>query len=126
MEAIGRILYEALGLNKLHKIKTVFSIMVAAIENYVKQVCTQLYGLCMSICYESEYNFSQTDDDDPLLFIGNYIINHANGDTHTKEVNDTSKVWDIQLMCICCNCYVYSYKYIVDRVIFNVYNTCQF
>lgn len=55
----------------------------------------------MAKCYESEYIFSQTDDNDPLLFIGNYIINHANGDTHTKEeVNDTLKVLDIQLMYI--------------------------
>ena len=36
---IGRILYEALGLKRFHKMKTVFSIMVAAIESYIKQVC---------------------------------------------------------------------------------------
>ena len=35
---VGRILYEALGLKKFHKIKAVFSILVVAIENYVKQV----------------------------------------------------------------------------------------
>lgn len=39
-EITGRILYEALGLKKFHKIKSVFSVMVAAMENYVEQVCT--------------------------------------------------------------------------------------
>ena len=38
VDILGRILYEALGLKKFHKIKTVYSILVAAMENFVKQV----------------------------------------------------------------------------------------
>ena len=42
-EIIGRILYEALGLHKFHKIKSVLSVLVAAIENFIKQVAMYVY-----------------------------------------------------------------------------------
>ena len=43
--------------------------------------------------YNKECNFSQTDSDDPLLFISKHILKHADTDAGTKEAIKTLEVW---------------------------------
>ena len=51
--------------------------------------------------YVGEYNFSQTDSDNPLLFIGKYLLNQVDGDSHAKEDNKTSVVHNYMHTHIC-------------------------
>ena len=70
-------------------------------------LCTYIsYKMYMHVCtyaciylasnmytyYVGEYNFSQTDSDNPLLFIGKYLLNQVDSDSHAKEDNKTSEV----------------------------------